>query len=75
MNLTSSSGVVATAKGAVPGVTRVKLKIQVDGVDLYLLAANDWVDANSASNSPSVSPSASSSPSASGSASVSPSHV
>jgi hypothetical protein len=57
---TSSGAVVATAQGAVAGPTRKKLKITIDGTTYWLLAANDWVTANSASRSPSssISPSA-----------------
>ena len=76
LKLTSGSGaIVSTATGAVAGPTQKKVKICVDGVDMWLLAANDWVDATSSSASPSRSPSASQSPSASASASASPSHV
>ena len=60
--LTTNSGtVVQTAAGATAGTTTKKIKILIDSVVYYLLAADDWVTANS----PSVSPSSSRSPSAS----------
>jgi hypothetical protein len=62
--LTSSGTVVETPEGPYAGATRKKIKILIDDVAYYLLAANDWVTANS----PSISPSASVSPSASSSA-------
>ena len=76
LKLTTLSGTVVTAAdGAIPSPTRKKLRVLIDGVVYYLLAATDWVDANSSSASPSKSPSASLSPSASSSASASPSHI
>jgi hypothetical protein len=75
LKLASSSGIVATPSGAVPGATRKKLRILVDGTEMFLLAADDWVNATSSTASSSLSPSASRSPSSSASKSPSPSHV
>src|SRR5512139_3315211 len=73
--LTSGSGaILSTASGSIPGALRKKLKIAIDGVDYYVLAASDWVNATSSTPSASKSPSASLSPSASASSSPSPSH-
>ena len=70
MKLTTGGGSVAlTPAGVTAGNVQKKIKIDIDGVDYYLLAASDWVNTGSES----VSPSSSVSPSASASASVSPS--
>jgi len=73
--VTSDSTIFTTAAGAVPGGTRKKLRILVDGVEMFFLAADDWVNAASQTESASLSPSASRSPSSSASKSPSPSHV
>ena len=70
LKLTTGGGAIAqTPDGAVAGTTKKKIKILIDNVVYYLLAASDWVDEGSQS----ISPSASRSPSSSASASVSPS--
>jgi hypothetical protein len=76
LKLTTGSGaVVSVASGIVPSATRKIIKILIGSTAYKLLAATDWVDANSSSASPSRSPSASRSPSSSASKSPSPSHV
>lgn len=66
--LTTNSGTVAqTPAGAVASPTRKKIKITIDDVVYYFLAATDWITGNS----PSISPSPSRSPSASRSPSTS----
>jgi hypothetical protein len=69
LKATTSGLVSQTPAGVTAGNVVKKIKIQIDGADMYLLAADDWVDAGSQS----VSPSSSSSPSASSSSSASPS--
>jgi hypothetical protein len=68
---TGSGAVAATPAGVIASTTRKKVKIAIDDVDYYLLAATDWVNSGSQSTSPSSSKSPSSSPSASVSPSAS----
>jgi hypothetical protein len=39
---TGSGAIVADPTGVTPSATRKKLKIELDGVVMYLLAATDW---------------------------------
>jgi hypothetical protein len=63
LRATTTGSASGTAAGIVPGPVRKKLKVLIDGVPMYFLAASDWVNANSSSRSPSASISPSASPS------------